>query len=102
MENIKNFIKKHKKDILLIGGTIVVIGGCIFIMKNVRTPKVTEVKLPLTATFLPNAENGTVDLFIGKKMNRSQVWSFGLGELQSLAVELDDSAACIWPHDWPH
>lgn len=101
MNSIKDFIKKHKKEILLIGGTIVVIGGCVLIMKNVRTPKVTEVKLPLTATFMPNKEMGTVDLFLGKEGNRSHLWAFGLGELQALAVELDDSAACVWPHDWP-
>lgn len=34
MKNIKNFIKEHKKEILLIGGTILFIGGCIFITKT--------------------------------------------------------------------
>ena len=98
MKSIKNFVKEHKKEVV-IGGAAVLTASCILIAWKAKTPKTTEVKLPLTATFLPNKEYDTVDLFIGKGENRSHVWAFNLGEAQSLAVELNDAMACVWPQD---
>lgn len=94
MENIKNFIKKHKKEILLVGGTIVVIGGCIFIGARLKTKPVYHEACGM-ATFVPNDVENTVDMFVrcGEDMNHLYVYS--VDEAEGLLKELADSIACL-------
>lgn len=94
MENIKNFIKEHKKELLLIGGTIVVIGGCIFIGTKIK-PKPVYREACGMATFVPNDVDNTIDMFVtwGKDINQMYVYS--VDEAEGLLKELADSIACI-------
>lgn len=94
MKNIKNFIKEHKKEILLIGGTVVVIGGCIFIGTRLKTKPVYNEACGI-ATFVPNDIENTVDMFIscGKDMNHLYVYS--VEEAEGILKELADSISCL-------
>lgn len=88
---IKEIIKEHKKEVIIIGGTTLLIGSIIAIKhKPVGIGKAI-------ASFIPNVENDTVDLIIQTAKGKNYVFAFDYGELPGLAVELEDSIACIRP-----
>jgi len=94
MKNIKNFIKEHKKEILLIGGTIIVVGGCILIFKKVPV-ELEKAAKDFTITAVPNDKMNTVDLFARSGSYRDHMWVLNPVEAKALVTELEDSIACL-------
>ena len=94
MKSIKNFIIEHKKEILLIGGTIVVIGGCIFIGTKLKAKPIYHEACGM-ATFVPNEMENTIDMFVGFGDNRNHLYVYSVEEAEGLITELKDSIACL-------
>lgn len=89
----KEFIKKHKTEIIAIGGVALIVGG-IVVVKS----RPTDIPAGKTmATFAPNIDNDTVDLLIKLENGKSLWCSFDYGEAPLLAVELNEAIECIRP-----
>lgn len=88
---IINIIKEHKKEAIIIGGSVLLLGSIVAFKY-----KSTEIGKAI-ASFIPNVENDTVDLIIQTNKGKNYLFAFDYGELPDLAIELEDAIACIRP-----
>lgn len=93
-EKAKNYLKKHKKDIiedLLIGAVVSAGAYAIYKVADSKSAKI------FTGNVMANKEMDTIDLFVGNGSNKKHLWVFDVGEAQALAGELQEAIDILRP-----